>query len=126
MKLNPAVTSSRRKCRKAYFTASSAERAKVMSSRLSKELREKHGVKTMPIRKGDVVKIMCGSHKTTTGKVTEVRRRDYKVIIEGVNQKSHNASARAAPYPIHPSNCIIQELSLDENRQKIINRRSKK
>lgn len=80
----------------------------------------------MPIHKGDVVKVMCGSHKTTVGKVTEVRRRDYKVIIEGVCQKAHSANARAAPYPIHPSNCLIQELFIDDHRQKVLDRRSRK
>jgi hypothetical protein len=39
------VTSSRRKCRKAHFSAPSHIRQKIMSSPLSKELREKHSVR---------------------------------------------------------------------------------
>lgn len=39
------VTSSRRKCRKAHFTADSALRRKIMSAPLSKELRAKFDVR---------------------------------------------------------------------------------
>jgi ribosomal protein uL24 len=38
------VSSSRRKCRKAHFSATSDLRRKIMSAPLSKELREKHSV----------------------------------------------------------------------------------
>lgn len=41
-----AVASSRRKSRKAHFSAPSSERRVIMSAPLSKELREKHNVRT--------------------------------------------------------------------------------
>jgi hypothetical protein len=40
------ISSSRRKSRKAHFTAPSSVRRTIMSAPLSKELREKHGVRT--------------------------------------------------------------------------------
>ncbi|KAJ8281511.1 hypothetical protein COCON_G00040300 [Conger conger] len=55
MKLNPFVTSSRRKNRKRHFNAPSHIRRKIMSSPLSKELRQKYNVRSMPIRKDDEV-----------------------------------------------------------------------
>lgn len=125
MKLNPAVTSSRRKVRKAYFTADAATRAKMMSSRLSKELREKYNVKTMPIRKNDVVEVVRGGHKIT-GKVLEVRRSDYKIIVDGANQKPKSDDAKPVPYPIHPSNCVIKELYLNGSRHRMIARKAAK
>jgi len=125
MKFNPAVTSSRRKVRKAYFTADSATRAKMMSSRLSKELREKYNVKTMPIRKNDVVEIVRGGHKLK-GKVLEVRRADYRIIVEGANQKPKNEDAKPVPYPVHPSNCVITELYLNGSRHRMIARKAPK
>ena len=64
------VTSSRRKCRKAHFTAHSTLRYKLMSSGLSKDLRKKHGVRSMPVRKDDEVSIVKGSFKGNKGKVT--------------------------------------------------------
>jgi len=44
MKFNASVSSARRKCRKAHFSAPSHVRRKVMTASLSKELRTKHGV----------------------------------------------------------------------------------
>jgi hypothetical protein len=44
MKYSATVTSSRRKCRKAHFQASSNERRVIMSASLSKDLQAKHNV----------------------------------------------------------------------------------
>merc|ERR1711890_154114 len=62
MKLNKNVTSSRRKQRKRQFTAPSHIRRKLMSAPLSKDLRQKYGVRSMPIRKDDEFK----SYEVTT------------------------------------------------------------
>ena len=55
-----AVTSSRRKCRKAHFTAHSNLRRKLMSCPLSKDLKKKYNVRSMPIRKEDEVMVVRG------------------------------------------------------------------
>lgn len=57
MKYNKLVTSSRRKNRKRHFSAPSHIRRVLMSSPLSKELRQKFNVKSMPIRKDDEVQV---------------------------------------------------------------------
>lgn len=57
MKLNKFVSSSRRKSRKRHFTAPSHIRRRLMSAPLSKELRQKYNVKSMPIRKDDEVQV---------------------------------------------------------------------
>ena len=57
MKLNTNKTSSRRKCRKAHFSAPSHIRRTYMSAPLSKELKAKYGVRSMPIRKDDEVMV---------------------------------------------------------------------
>ena len=41
-----------------------------MSASLSKDLRKKHGVRSMPVRKDDEVSIVKGSFKGNKGKVT--------------------------------------------------------
>lgn len=56
-KMNKLVTSSRRKNRKAHFNAPSHLRRRIMSAPLSKDLRQKHGVRSMPIRKDDEVQV---------------------------------------------------------------------
>lgn len=57
MKFNKHVSSSRRKNRKRHFSAPSHIRRKLMSAPLSKELRQKYNVKTIPIRKDDEVQV---------------------------------------------------------------------
>ncbi len=63
MKLNKNVTSSRRKQRKRHFSAPSHVRRRLMSAPLSKELRQKYGVRSMPIRKDDEVQVVRGHYK---------------------------------------------------------------
>lgn len=58
MKFNSAVSSSRRKSRKRHFTAPSHIRRRLMSAPLSKELRQKYNVRSMPIRKDDEVQVV--------------------------------------------------------------------
>ena len=60
MKFNPFVTSDRSKNRKRHFNAPSHNRRKIMSSPLSKELRQKYNVRSMPIRKDDEVQVCAG------------------------------------------------------------------
>lgn len=57
MKFNKAVSGSRRKNRKRHFNAPSHIRRKIMSAPLSKELRQKHSVRSIPIRKDDEVQV---------------------------------------------------------------------
>ena len=58
MKFNKSVTGSRRKNRRAHFNAPSHIRRKIMSSPLSKELRQKYSVRSIPIRKDDEVQVL--------------------------------------------------------------------
>jgi len=46
-----------------------------MSAPLSKELREKHKVRTLPIRKDDEVTVVRGFNRGKEGKVTTVYRK---------------------------------------------------
>ena len=57
MKLNKMVSSDRGKSRKRHFSAPSHIRRRLMSAPLSKELRTKYGVRSMPIRKDDEVQV---------------------------------------------------------------------
>lgn len=57
MKFNKMISSSRRKNRKRHFNAPSHVRRDIMSSPLSKELKQKYNVRSMPIRKDDEVQV---------------------------------------------------------------------
>lgn len=63
VKLNKFKTAARRKMRKAHFNAPSHERRRIMSAPLSKDLRQKYNVRSMPIRKDDEVQVSLDSIK---------------------------------------------------------------
>lgn len=102
MKLNKNVTSSRRKQRKRHFEAPSHIRRRLMSAPLSKELRAKYGVRSMPIRKDDEVTVLRGHFKgQQVGKVVQCYRKKFCIYIERIQrEKANGASAYVG---IHPS-----------------------
>ncbi|KAL1987446.1 hypothetical protein VTN96DRAFT_3828 [Rasamsonia emersonii] len=120
VKINPAVSSSRRKSRKAHFSAPSSVRRVIMSAPLSKELREKYNVRSIPIRKDDEVTIVRGSNKGREGKVTSVYRLKYVIHVERVNREKSNG--QTVPIGIHPSKVVITKLKLDKDRENILER----
>ena len=86
------VSSQRRKSRKAHFSAPSNLRRRIMSCHLSKDLKTKYEVRAIPVRKGDVVKIMRGSFKTREGKVQTVYRKKWCIHIEKITKEKKTHS----------------------------------
>merc|ERR1712220_41581 len=121
MKFSPNVSSSRRKARKAHFTAPSSVRRKIMSAHLDKTLSNKYHVKSMPIRKDDEVIVVRGSHRGREGKVIQVYRKKYVIHIERVTREKSNGST--VNMGIHPSNVTITKLKLDKDRRAILERK---
>lgn len=124
MKMNKLVTSSRRKNRKRHFNAPSHIRRIIMSSPLSKEMRTKYGVRSVPIRKDDEVQVVRGHHKgPQVGKVVQVYRKKYVIYIERIQrEKANGASVHIG---IHPSNVVIVKLKMDRDRKMLLDRRAK-
>merc|ERR1712171_4547 len=121
MKFSANVSSSRRKSRKAHFTAPSSVRRKIMSAHLNKDLSSKYHVKSMPIRKDDEVIVVRGSHRGREGKVIQVYRKKYVIHIERVTREKSNGST--VNVGIHPSNVMITKLKLDNDRRAILDRK---
>merc|ERR1711879_564177 len=87
-KQNSQVTSSARKQRKNHFQAASHQKRKVMSASLSRELRAKYNVRSMPVVKDDEAKIVRGQHRSAqTGKIIQVYRKKNFVHIEESKKK---------------------------------------
>ncbi|XP_011902721.1 PREDICTED: 60S ribosomal protein L26-like [Cercocebus atys] len=124
MKFNPFVTSNRSKNRKRHFNAPSHIRRKIMSSPLSKELRQKYNVRSMPIRKDDEVQVVRGHYKgQQIGKVVQVYRKKYVINIERVQREKANGTT--VHVGIHPSKVVITRLKLHKDRKKILERKAK-
>jgi large subunit ribosomal protein L26e len=66
---------------------------------LSKELRKKYGVRSLPIRKQDEVVVDRGTQKGKEGKVTKVYRRKFIIQIEKLSKdKANGMSAHCLLY----------------------------
>ena len=110
-----------RKQRKALYEAPLHKRQKLMAAPLSKELREKFHRRSLPVRKGDTVKVMRGDFKGKVGKVVRVDLKKLRIYIEGVTRKK--STGEEVYVPIHPSNVMIIDADMsDKMRQKIIER----
>merc|ERR1711893_428038 len=124
MKFNKMVSSSRRKARKRHFNAPSHIRRKIMSSPLSKELRQKYNARSLPIRKDDEVQVVRGHYKgQQVGKVVQVYRKKFVVHIERIQREKANGAT--VHVGIHPSKVVIVKLKMDKDRKKILDRKAK-
>ena len=112
-----------RKQRKFRYNAPLHTKHKFLSAHLSKELIEKHKIKSIPVRKGDQVKILRGQFKNHMGNIEKVFLKKSKVYVEGAELIKKDGSK--VFYPIHPSNLLITILNLeDKERQKILERKN--
>lgn len=122
MKTHKEVSSSRRKCRKAHFGAHSTLKYKLMSANLSKELREKYGVKSLPVRREDEVMVVRGHYKDSKGKVNTVYRKKWCLYIEKISETKQNGAT--IRIPINASNCVLTKLKITPDRQDLIDRKA--
>jgi len=104
-----------RKQRKYLHNAPLHIKHKLVASSLSSELKEKHGVRSIPVKKGDTVTIMAGQFKGKSGKVTKVSLARTFAHVEGAAVKKANGSDSL--YPVHPSNLMITKLDLDDKKR---------
>ena len=96
---------------------------KIMAAPLSPDLRKSHGRRSIPVRKGDKVKLVRGDFKGIEGEVTAVDPKSHRVTIEKV--VTTKADETEVPRQVHASNVVITSLVDDKARNKILKRRSK-
>lgn len=89
---------------------------KMISSNLSKELRQKYGKRSFSIKKGDTVKILIGEFKGKTGKVDSVDLKRLRVMVEGIFRTKKDGSKVAVYFD--SSNLQIKELNLEDVKRK--------
>ncbi|MEM1607388.1 MAG: 50S ribosomal protein L24 [Candidatus Bathyarchaeia archaeon] len=110
------------KQRKRLFQAPYHIRGKILSAHLSDDLRKTYGTRSLPVRRGDTVRVLRGDYKGVEGKVTRVDRKKYRIFIEGITRQK--ADGTTILVPIHPSNVEIIRLNLDDKfRKRILERR---
>ena len=98
------------------FNAPAHIRHKLMSAPLSNELAASRGAKTLPVRKGDTVRIQRGDNKGFEGKISRVDLKAYRIYLEGLTREKVDGTNIFLP--IHPSKVEIRTLNLDDKRRK--------
>jgi len=94
-----------------------------MAAPLSQELISSKGAKTLPVRKGDTVRIMRGDHKGFEGKVSRIDLKRYRIFIEGLTREKVDGTNIFVS--VHPSKVMIRNLKLDDKWRKGIVERKK-
>lgn len=114
-----------RKQRKFRINAPLHVRHKFMAAHLSPDLRRQFGKRSIPVRKGDDVRVMKGGSKGLTGTVERVNLKKEKVYVGGINIKKVDGSE--VLIALEPSNLMITKLNLDDKmRQRVFDRIVKK
>ena len=111
-----------RKQRKALYTAPLHKRHNSMSVHLSDDLKEEFNRRSFPVRKGDSVEIVRGHFRGTEAKLEGVDLKNYRVLVDGASSQKQDGSKLYQP--IHPSNLVLTEIYLDdERRNQALNRK---
>jgi large subunit ribosomal protein L26e len=92
-----------------------------MSAPLSKELRQKYGVRSMPVRKEDEIKVVRGNMKDKIGNVKCVYRKKWMVYMNGGTRDKLNGMA--VDVGVHPSNVVITRLHENKDRLALVERK---
>jgi large subunit ribosomal protein L24 len=111
------------KQRKKLYNAPAHIRHKLMAASLSNDLAVSKGVKTLPIRKGDTVRILRGDNKGFEGKVSRVDLKAYRIYLEGLTREKVDGTNIFLA--VHPSKVQIRNLNLDDKwRKNILGRKT--
>ncbi|MCK4491955.1 MAG: 50S ribosomal protein L24 [Candidatus Altiarchaeales archaeon] len=111
-----------RKQRKLRFNAPLHRRHKMVASHLSHELGEKYHRRSLPVRKGDTIRVMRGGFKDHVGEIMRVDLKTLKVYVEGITIKK--ADGTDIEKPVDPSNIMITELYMeDKERRNMLERK---
>jgi len=105
------------------FNAPAHLRHKLMAAPLSPELLAQKGIKALPVRKGDTVRIQRGDHKGFEGKVSRVDLKEYRIYLEGLTREKVDGTTVFVA--LHPSKVMIRNLNLDDKLRKAVLERKK-
>jgi large subunit ribosomal protein L24 len=114
-----------RKQRKALYNYKNHERSKLVSTRVADFLRDEYGIKKLPVRVGDQVRVCKGEFKDFEGEVLEITKNLRCKIKEAQFEKSDGTQFHPG---IHVSNLVItkfaKEKKIDPWRAQMIERKA--
>jgi len=103
-----------RKQRKARYNAPLHKKRRMVSAHLDSTLMSEYNVRSLPVRKGDTVKIVRGNEdfRKIEAKVASVDVKNLKIIVENVTVPKADGTQK--PKPIDPSDVVITKLDLSD------------
>ena len=115
LKMKQTKSTQPRKQRKWRSEAPLHKRRSFLGSHLDKKLQEKYNRRSIPVRKGDTVKIMKGEFRGIKGEVINVDLEKCVIYVDGVTVKKTDGTdiARA----VEPSNVMITHLMRDDRKR---------
>ncbi len=99
-----------RRQRRALYEASPPSRRLRMSAPLSRELRARFHARSLPVRKGDTVRVMAGSFVGQEERIARVDRQSYTVTLENVTVKTGEEKMTALP--VRANRLLLVRLNL--------------
>ncbi len=111
-------TKSPRKQRRQVQQSPMHEHRNLLNCRLDEFLQEEYGLRSLLVKKGDLVKIMRGQFRDTEGKVVRVDHKNMRVHLDSATVTK--SDGKEVNTPIHPSNLMLVKLELDDERKKLI------
>jgi large subunit ribosomal protein L24 len=103
-----------RKQRKAHWNAPLHKKRRMVSAHLDSALMTEYNVRSLPVRKGDTVKIIRGAKDFKTGeaKVANVDVKEMKIVIENITIPKADGTQK--PKPVDPSDVLLTKLDLSD------------
>jgi large subunit ribosomal protein L24 len=102
-----------RRQRRALYNATTFERRRRMTVLLSRELRTRFRRRSVPVRKGDTVRVLGGSFKGREERVAKIDRRAYSITLDNVTLKT--ADEKMKPLGLRPGRLVITRLNLSDS-----------
>jgi len=102
------------KQRKARANAPLHMKKRMVAAHLSSALMSEYNVRSLPVRKGDTVKLLRGAKdfKTSEAKVASVDLKSCKIIVENVTVPKADGTQK--PRPVDPSDVLLTKLDLSD------------
>lgn len=114
--------------RKALYEVKNHQVSPLMTVSLDKSLQEEYGVKRIPLRKEDFVRVVKGEFNGIEGKVLSLDKKTRKITIEECTLQKKDGSNYYVPISV--ANIVITKFTMKKNkldawRQKMIDRKQK-
>lgn len=104
-----------KKQRKAHYGKALHSKQHGLAGHLDKKLRKEIGMRSVPIRKGDIVRAMRGGFRGKSGKVTSVDYKKGVVFVGKVVRKK--ANGEEIQVPLQASKLLVVDVEKSDSKR---------